>query len=59
MKFRIEKLRRDHRVEEFDCGKEPLNRFLIRFALCKASFRLIWLSRMTRWSAFTHWRSGT
>jgi MFS family permease len=31
--FRIEKLRRDHRVEGFDCGKEPLNRFLIRFAL--------------------------
>jgi GNAT superfamily N-acetyltransferase len=33
MTFRIEKLRRDHCVEEFDCGKEPLNRFLIRFAL--------------------------
>jgi GNAT superfamily N-acetyltransferase len=33
MTFRIEKLRRDHRVEGFDCGKEPLNRFLIRFAL--------------------------
>jgi len=33
MQFRIEKLRRDHRVEGFDCGKEPLNRFLIRFAL--------------------------
>ena len=31
--FRIEKLRRDHRVEGFDCGREPLNRFLIRFAL--------------------------
>jgi GNAT superfamily N-acetyltransferase len=30
---RIEKLRREHRVEGFDCGKEPLNRFLIRFAL--------------------------
>jgi GNAT superfamily N-acetyltransferase len=30
---RIEKLRRDHRVDGFDCGKEPLNRFLIRFAL--------------------------
>ncbi len=29
----IEKLRRDHRVDGFDCGKEPLNRFLIRFAL--------------------------
>jgi GNAT superfamily N-acetyltransferase len=33
MMLRIEKLRRDHRVEGFDCGKEPLNRFLIRFAL--------------------------
>ncbi len=33
MGFRIEKLRRDHRVEGFDCGKEPLNRFLVRFAL--------------------------
>lgn len=29
----IEKLRRDHVVEGFDCGKEPLNRFLVRFAL--------------------------
>ena len=33
MGFRIEKLRRDHRVEGFQCGKEPLNRFLARFAL--------------------------
>lgn len=32
MAFQIEKLRREHRVEPFDCGKEPLNRFLIRFA---------------------------
>jgi GNAT superfamily N-acetyltransferase len=30
--LRIEKLRRDHRVDAFDCGKDPLNRFLIRFA---------------------------
>jgi predicted N-acetyltransferase YhbS len=29
----IEKLRRDHDVEAFDCGKEPLNRYLIRYAL--------------------------
>ena len=29
----IEKLRSDHIVEGFDCDKEPLNRFLIRFAL--------------------------
>lgn len=33
MALRIEKLRRDHRVDGFDCGKEPLNRFLVRFAL--------------------------
>lgn len=33
MALRIEKLRRDHRVDGFDCGKEPPNRFLIRFAL--------------------------
>ena len=33
MALRIEKLRRDHRVENFDCGQEALNRFLIRFAL--------------------------
>ena len=31
--LRIEKLRRDHRLEGFDCGKEPLNRFLLRYAL--------------------------
>ncbi|HEX4158554.1 MAG TPA: GNAT family N-acetyltransferase [Rhizomicrobium sp.] len=29
----VEKLRSDHIVEGFDCGKEPLNRFLIRHAL--------------------------
>lgn len=33
MPLRIEKLRRDHRVDGFDCGKEALNRFLSRFAL--------------------------
>ena len=33
MPFRIEKLRRNHRVDGFDCGQEQLNRFLIRFAL--------------------------
>jgi len=33
MALRIEKLRRDHRVDGFDCGKEPLNRFLVRYAL--------------------------
>ncbi len=31
--FQVEKLRREHPVEDFDCGKEALNRFLVRFAL--------------------------
>jgi GNAT superfamily N-acetyltransferase len=31
--FGIEKLARHHRVEEFDCGQDALNRFLTRFAL--------------------------
>jgi len=31
--LRIEKLARTHAVESFDCGREALNRFLIRFAL--------------------------
>lgn len=31
--LRIEKLERKHSVETFDCGREPLNRFLTRFAL--------------------------
>lgn len=30
---RIEKLTRAHAVERFDCGKEALNRFLVRYAL--------------------------
>ena len=30
---RTEKLTRAHAVDAFDCGKEPLNRFLQRFAL--------------------------
>jgi GNAT superfamily N-acetyltransferase len=29
----VEKLRSDHIVQGFDCGKEPLNRFLVRHAL--------------------------
>ena len=35
MTFRptIEKLRRDHPLDRFDCGKEALNRFLVRHAL--------------------------
>ncbi|MCB1471088.1 MAG: GNAT family N-acetyltransferase [Rhizobiaceae bacterium] len=31
--FRIEKLSRKHAVDSFDCGEEPLNRFLLRYAL--------------------------
>jgi GNAT superfamily N-acetyltransferase len=31
--FRIEKLARHHAVDDFNCGQEALNRFLIRFAL--------------------------
>ena len=31
--FKVEKLRRDHILEGFDCGNEPLNRFLTRNAL--------------------------
>jgi hypothetical protein len=31
--LRIEKLRRDHPIEGFDCGKSALNRFLERHAL--------------------------
>lgn len=31
--LRIEKLNRRHAVETFDCGREALNRFLIRLAL--------------------------
>jgi GNAT superfamily N-acetyltransferase len=30
--FRIEKLARSHAVEKFDCGEQPLNRFLTRYA---------------------------
>ncbi|MEQ1575070.1 MAG: hypothetical protein ABL993_12580 [Vicinamibacterales bacterium] len=29
---RIEKLRREHAVDLFDCGQEALNRFLARYA---------------------------
>ena len=29
---RVEKLRRDHPIESFDCGREELNRYLIRYA---------------------------
>ncbi|MGD0870989.1 MAG: GNAT family N-acetyltransferase [Bryobacteraceae bacterium] len=29
---RVEKLRRDHTIEGFDCGREELNRYLSRYA---------------------------
>jgi GNAT superfamily N-acetyltransferase len=29
---RVEKLRREHTVEGFDCGREQLNRYLVRYA---------------------------
>jgi len=31
--FRVEKLLRGHPIDDFDCGSEALNRFLIRYAL--------------------------
>ena len=31
--LRIEKLQRRHAIDTFDCGREALNRFLIRYAL--------------------------
>jgi GNAT superfamily N-acetyltransferase len=31
--LRIEKLQRNHAVDAFDCGRKPLNRFLVRSAL--------------------------
>jgi GNAT superfamily N-acetyltransferase len=31
--FKIEKLQRGHKIDDFDCGQEALNRFLIRHAL--------------------------
>jgi GNAT superfamily N-acetyltransferase len=31
--LKIEKLQRSHKLDEFDCGQEALNRFLIRHAL--------------------------
>ena len=31
--LRIEKLQHSHEVDEFDCGREALNRFLARYAL--------------------------
>jgi GNAT superfamily N-acetyltransferase len=31
-RFRVEKLARQHVLDDFDCGDEALNRFLVRFA---------------------------
>ena len=31
--LRIEKLQRSHAIDRFDCGRDALNRFLIRYAL--------------------------
>ena len=31
--LRIDKLQREHAIDSFDCGREALNRFLIRYAL--------------------------
>lgn len=31
--LRVGKLRREHEIAEFDCGREALNRFLLRYAL--------------------------
>jgi hypothetical protein len=30
--FRIEKLRREHPIDTFSCGREELDRFLVRYA---------------------------
>ena len=35
--MRIEKLNRQHKVEAFDCGAEPLNQFLAKYALLNQS----------------------
>lgn len=32
MNLRVEKLARHHGIAGFDCGEEPLNRFLERYA---------------------------
>lgn len=35
IELRIEKLTRHHAVEDFDCGQEELNQFLVRYALIR------------------------
>jgi GNAT superfamily N-acetyltransferase len=43
--FRVEKLRRDHAIDGFTCGREQLDRFLIRFAFAnqQANASQTWL----------------
>ena len=31
--LRVRKLQREHAIDSFDCGREALNRFLVRYAL--------------------------
>jgi GNAT superfamily N-acetyltransferase len=31
--LKIEKLQRSHKIDQFDCGRDALNRFLVRYAL--------------------------
>jgi len=38
-RYHIEPLQASHAVEAFDCGEEPLNRFLVRFALANQRAR--------------------
>ncbi len=38
-RYRIEPLQANHALEAFDCGEEPLNRFLVRFALANQRAR--------------------
>ena len=58
---RVEKLRRDHPVEGFDCGDEQLNKYLLRYAWQNSKQELprptsvLWLVPS---SAFTLWRWG-
>jgi hypothetical protein len=44
MALPIEKLRRDHRVDGFDCGKEPLNRFAPQSRLADSAHTYLALS---------------
>jgi hypothetical protein len=58
-RYRIEPLQARHAVEAFDCGEEPLNRFLVRFALANQRARepaaATWRSMATSSLASTRW----